>query len=167
MNVAPIPLNFAQGEVSLNWGDMLWGYERALLTWKDLVALARDRVGSGSEDALEIELATADKESLWKVTEYARKLADQSAASDAECRRKWLFVRLAWAYQTRNESPDPLGAVEEIYADFDYPAEIESFVRYMPPTDGYRPDQHSKEANHQRLMTAWTEYLVSSRPKRE
>ena len=37
--------------------------------------------------------------------------------------------------------------VEVIYADFDYPYEIESFIKYMPPSDGYDPSTHSQIEN--------------------
>ncbi|HFC6348968.1 TPA: DUF2247 family protein, partial [Neisseria lactamica] len=45
------------------------------------------------------------------------------------------------------------------YADFDYPEEIESFVRYMPPKDGYIPSAHSNEENIARLYVHWERYL--------
>ncbi|ENW7688323.1 DUF2247 family protein, partial [Neisseria gonorrhoeae] len=43
--------------------------------------------------------------------------------------------------------------------DFDYPEEIESFVRYMPPKDGYIPSNHSYEENIARLYSHWEHYL--------
>ena len=55
---------------------------------------------------------------------------------------------------------DPLESIEIIYADFDYPAEIESFVRYMPVNDEYDPWAHSDAENEQRLLTHWKDYLL-------
>lgn len=154
-----IPLQFAQSKVPLNWMDFLWAYKRNLLTWKNLIQVAIDRVDSGSDNSLEIELAAVDKQSVWKVSELAEILANQCGNSDEESKQKWLFLYLAWAYENREKLADPLGVVEGIYADFDYPSSIESFVRFLPPSDGYAPAQHSQEQNHRRLMTKWEEFL--------
>jgi hypothetical protein len=154
-----IPLQFAQSTSPLNWIDLLWAYKRNLLTWKDLIQVAINRVDNGSDNSLEIELAAVDKESVWKVSELAQALANQCSNSDESSKQKWLFLCLAWAYENRENLADPLGSVEGIYADFDYPSSIESFVRFLPPSDGYVPAQHSQEQNHQRLMTNWEEFL--------
>jgi hypothetical protein len=74
----------------------------------------------------------------------------------SELRAKWLCVVLAWIFEHRNEYADPLRAVEEVYADFDYPARIASFVRYMPSDD---PDLGSRELNEARLYEKWQSYL--------
>ena len=63
----------------------------------------------------------------------------ESAANDTEIQESWLYAILTWVYEHRDKLPDPLGIVEELYADFDYPPEISSFVRYMPPSDNYEP----------------------------
>ena len=39
-----IPLQFVHSKSSLNWGDCLWAYKRELLTWKDLIQVALERV---------------------------------------------------------------------------------------------------------------------------
>ena len=52
---------------------------------------------------------------------------------------------------------------ERIYADFDYPSELESFVRYMPVTDKYNPKAHSATENHARLMSKWKAFLEDRR----
>lgn len=162
MSIAFIPLQFVQSKSSLNWGDCLWAYKRELLTWKDLIQVALERVENGSSNELEIELANVSKDSVWKVSELAQALVGLGGNSEETSKQKWLFLCLAWAYENRESIPDPLGAVETIYADFDYPSAIESFVRFLPPSDGYVPAQFSLEQNHQRLMTKWSEFLLKN-----
>jgi hypothetical protein len=157
-----IPLQFVQRKSSLNWGECLWAYKRELLTWKDLIQVALERVENGSSNELEIELASVNKDSVWKVSELAQALAEQGGNSEEASTQKWLFLCLAWAYENSESIPDPLGAVETIYADFDYPSAIESFVRFLPPSDGYMPAQFSQEQNHQRLMQKWREFLLQN-----
>lgn len=52
-----------------------------------------------------------------------------------------------------------LEEIENIYADFEYPEEMESFVRYMPSTDGYNPSLHSLAENESRLINNWKSYI--------
>jgi hypothetical protein len=155
-----IPLQFVQSKFSLNWGDCLWAYKRELLTWKDLIRVALERVENGSSNELEIELANVGKDSVWKVSELAQALTQQCENSEETSKQKWLFLCLAWAYENRGKISDPLGEVEAIYADFDYPSSIESFVRFLPPLHGYDPSHFSQEQNYQHLMTQWSEFLL-------
>jgi hypothetical protein len=66
---------------------------------------------------------------------------------------------LRWLYDNRDRFPDPLQEVAEVYADFGYPESISGFVKYLPPSDGYQPELHTKEENQQRLYQHWREYL--------
>lgn len=159
MNNSLIPIHFAQRKCRLNWSDLLWAYRREFLTWRDLIKVASDQVQSGSENSLEIELSEVTKEYVWKVSELAQTLADRSNNSEEESKQKWLYICLSWAYERRELFVDPLGEVEIIYANFDYPSAVKSFVRFLPPLDGYVPAQHSQEENHQRLMKNWDEYI--------
>lgn len=162
MSNALIPLQFVQSRSSLSWGDCLWAYARKYLSWKDLVQVALERVENGSRNELEVELAGVSKDNVWKVSELTQALAEQGGNSEEASKQKWLFLCLAWAYENRESIPDPLGAVEAIYADFDYPSVIEPFVRFLPPSDGYVPAQFSQEQNHQRLMAKWSEFLLKN-----
>lgn len=84
-------------------------------------------------------------------------LADAERAQDEEAiQGKWLYLVLAWIFEHRESSADPLGTVEEVYADFGHPDAIVGFVRYMPSTE---PDLGSREANEHRLYEKWKAYL--------
>ena len=159
MSLTPIPFLFIRERNSLSWRDALWGYEHQMIGWSGIVDLAKNRLCSAS-DVREIELSCLGKSETHQVGELLRELA----ASEPEklgsmSVRKWLFLMLAWIFDNKAHTDDPLGEVETIYADFDYPSEIENFVRYMPVTDGYDPSQHSSEENENRLFENWKKYL--------
>ena len=138
MQLTPIPYAFARKHLDLSWGDLFWGYEHGLIGWPGVVDHAMDRVAAGSNEPAEIELASLTKSDAWRVGELLGELV--STLSDEQqmrAERKWLYLILAWLFENRFAFSDPLGQVEVIYADFDYPHEVEGFVRYMPPTDGY------------------------------
>jgi hypothetical protein len=160
MSLTPIPSAFIKEHVRLSWHDALWGYERHLIGWSNIVDLAIDRLCEGSERRLEIELSCLGKSETQQVSELLRKLAvSEKEEKEIVAEKKWLFLVLAWLFFNKADMADPLGDVELIYADFNYPNEIASFVRYMPITDGYDPTQHSQEDNERRLFDNWKKYL--------
>jgi hypothetical protein len=164
MKLTPIPYSFIRERVLLSWRDALWGYERQLIGWSDVVDIAGDRLLLDSDNPLEIELSCLEKSEAQQVGELLHVLANNEpdeagSASD----KKWLFLVLAWLFENKGDVPDPLSEVESIYADFDYPPEIEGFVSYMPVTDGYDPSKHSIDENKARLFSKWEQYLSEAR----
>lgn len=162
--LTPIPYSFVCERLRLSWRDALWGYERQLIGWSAIVDLAIERLSAGSDDPLEIELAGLTKMETYQVGDLLRKLASDSPEGDGIlAQRKWLYLLLAWLFENKESVPDSLGGVEIIYADFDYPSEIEGFVRYMPVNDAYDPSAHTKDENENRLFGKWREYLVAAK----
>jgi hypothetical protein len=160
MRIPPLSYAFIKGRVRLSWRDALWGYERQLIGWRGIVDLALDRAAHGANEASVIQLAGAGKEQAHQVGELLRSLAaPESVGGDSDSRDKWVYLVLAWLFENRAEFEDPLEEVERIYADFDYPPDVERFVAYMPPVEDYDPAQHSAEENEKRLIEAWRTYL--------
>lgn len=162
MGASPIPAEFIRRHVSLSWYEAHWGYQRQLTGWSAIVDLATDRLLSGSNDPAVIELAGLTKTEAHRVGDLLRDLAEASKDKDLGlAKRKWLYLVLTWLYENQERIDDPLGEVEIVYADFDYPAEIEGFVRYMPPRDGYDPARHTRRENRERMMGKWRQFLDS------
>jgi hypothetical protein len=151
-----IPYRFVRDRVRLSWREVRFGLENELLDPEVPVELAGDRVAEIADpSAALVELAGAGK------NEPTLEIVEQLAQSEPEppeneIRDKWLYLVLAWIYERRDEISDPLQRVEEVYADFDYPERIATFVRYMP-MDG--EDLGSREANERRLFERWKRYL--------
>jgi hypothetical protein len=155
-NIMPIPYSFMLDNIYLSWKDVLWGYERQLIGWSDAVHLAEERLLSGSEDPNELELASLGKSDAYRVSDLLHILANNdSHEKDYTSEKKWLFLVLAWLFKNINKVKDPLGEVEAIYADFDYPSEIEPFVRYMPSTKNMN--------NENNLFVIWEKYLSKTK----
>lgn len=159
----PLPLSVADLS-KLTWPEIAYGYSQRFIGWKTPVGIAIQRVEQGSSDETEVELAAIGKDEAGGVGEVVSRLAAKAPTeSDTDTKKNWLFVILNWLYKNRDSFQDPLQEVEEIYADFGYPEEIEQLVRFLPPKDGYRPDLHSREDNLRRLYALWAEYLETAR----
>lgn len=132
MDLMPIPFIFIQERVCLSWRDALWGYERNMLSWSGIVDLAKAMKFS-TTDMCVVELSYLDKSTTYKIGDLLREIAaTEIEPADSISIKKWFFLTLAWTFENKSRIDDPLGEVEKIYADFDYPVEIENFVRYMP-----------------------------------
>ncbi len=117
------------------------------------------------DEPIVAELAGLSKSEVSEAGQLLDKLAAKAIDGDEKVvKAKWLYLSLAWLFENRASSPDPLEAVEVLYSDFDYPEDVAQFVRYMPVTDGYDPSAHSTEENHSRLLSKWRSYLDVKSP---
>jgi len=158
-------MDFVLRQLPLSWQDIKWGYDHGWLSATGVVDYAIARAGEGyDESSTAVTLAGLSPRELAEVTALLYALAQNEENNDeAESMKKWLCLILTWVYGQRDQLPDPLGVVEELYADFNYPVEMRSFVRYMPTEDGYEPQAHSHEENIARLFKEWESYLQCCR----
>jgi len=160
MTLYPVPYDFIVKNTHLSWCDVKWGYENNLIASDVPIKMAEQIVLTGSYIDSELELSFLMPESSNEVSLFLEKLCTGfEQDNDSTIRQKWLFIVLSWLWNNRASFADPLSEVEIIYADFDYPAEIEGFVKYMPPSDGYDPSTHSQTENMNHLMENWVNYL--------
>ncbi|MCR9141975.1 MAG: DUF2247 family protein [bacterium] len=150
-----IPWDFIASRVDLSWNDALFGFENQLLLPAAVVEIATAKLSSNQANADLIELATSSADA--PVYGYIEALAgEEGAPSPDHIARKWLYLSLAWIFENRSGLDDPLEIVERVYADFDYPQSIESFVRYMPGSDA-NPDWTGSPED--RLFRNWRDFL--------
>jgi hypothetical protein len=144
-----IPVDFVRSRSPLTWREVEFGLQHGWLAAQAAIDLAIDQVMGGNESSDVAELASVLPHEEHNVPELVHRLAER----DPECSKdKWLFLLLSWLYENRTAFEEPLELVEELYADFDYPEEIASFVRYMPPRDPSRVGESY-------LLEAWRSYL--------
>ncbi|WP_250655932.1 DUF2247 family protein [Alkalimarinus coralli] len=148
--------NFVSSLVKVSWREILLAVQRQFVSREFAIQAAMVELELLDEypDQL-LDLASLDKTN--DIHPYIDELASMEQELDEEaCSRKWLFLILAWVYEHRESYSDPLGVVEQVYADFDYPEAIEGFVRYMPSEE---PDLGSTEKNVARLFEKWGAFL--------
>lgn len=160
MNLYPIPSDFFNEKMPLSWFDVKWGYDRGLINAHVPIKKAEDKVCSGGATEAELEMSFLMPDNIFNVSKLLDEICQkESKENDAIPARKWVFISLLWLWLNKDKYVKPLDEVEIIYSDFDYPVQIESFVKYMPPTDGYQPSKHTQQENQERLMLNWHKYL--------
>src|SRR5699024_9980365 len=79
-------------------------------------------------------------------------------------KRKWRFgtlVYLKMKYQ--DDLEELLNQVAEVYADFNYPEDMDSFINYLEPNDGFNTSKYSKEENLMRLINLFNKFIYKER----
>lgn len=153
-----IPYRYSKSIVLFNWGDIEWGCQNEIIEWKDAVEFALQQIDD-TIDLTVMELALIDPKHTFDIMALVKTIADKSPFFESSSKRRWLYVALSWIYEGRAEFSDPLGIVEELYADFDYPSDLEPIVRYMPQKDGYDARNFTFEQNEQRLFEKWKKII--------
>ena len=152
-----IPFEFAEQRVVLSWCDVLFGIENGLFALESAIELACLRLAADASPAPELLALGISDVAEGGVKDLVRHLAEsERAEGSVRTHDKWLYLVLAWIFERRTAYPDPLQMVEEVCADFDYPASVASFVRYMPDPE---PSLGSVAANEARLYERWHQFL--------
>ncbi|WP_163583478.1 DUF2247 family protein [Gracilibacillus saliphilus] len=75
-------------------------------------------------------------------------------------KRKWRFnalVNLKMSYIDKHE--ELLNKIAEVYADFQYPEDMDNFIHYLPPKEGVNPTNYSQQENEIRLINLFINFL--------
>lgn len=160
VNLYPVSIKFINENFRLTWCDIKWGYENHLITSEVPIKKAEESVLTGCYNDTELELSFIFLSEPKQIESFLNKLCSgPEKIDDSKIKNKWLFIVLSWLWDNRNNFEDPLAEVEVIYSDFDYPSEIEGFVKYMPTTDGYDPSVFSQDENVSNLLRKWKDFL--------
>ncbi|NYG58744.1 hypothetical protein BJ980_001667 [Nocardioides daedukensis] len=153
-----LPAEFVLSRAAPTPHDLVYGYQRGWLDDEGAVRVAEAALSMGMNlpDAVE-ELALLLRDDRYRVAELIRAAAEELSASSAALPsenppRLWLYLALDWVYEHRADFVEPLEVIEMLYADFDYPAEIEGLVRFMPPPPG-------EPASGSGIEQRWRSYL--------
>ncbi|MEZ4398412.1 MAG: DUF2247 family protein [Kofleriaceae bacterium] len=153
-NNREVPFEFIRQRHSLTWREVELGIREQWLRGADAVALAMEQVVQGDEGPGMLALAAVLKEDEGDVAELVSDLvASFPGNSEQDARLTWMRILLAWVYEMRASFSDPLGIVEQIYADFGYQDEIRHLVRYNPSEDS------NSELGEDFLLRRWGDYL--------
>lgn len=144
-----LPADFVAARVCLRPAELAHGFRAGYLDERGVVQLAELVIASAAPTLPAIEeLALLLSREYGRVpelvteieTSLSRPSSEESFSPgtpwDSDPSRVWLYLVLDWLYSRRAHLSDPLGEIETVYADFDYPDEIDGLVRYLPAPPG-------------------------------
>ncbi len=164
MITAKIPYSFLIQFGPLRWKEIEFGLSHNYTSSAAAIMFAQENVKIQSAPSGE-ELAIADSQLDDSVLELVRSLSVHDTALDPQAvSSKWLCILLGWISENEAHFADPLGMIEELYSDFDYPDQIKHLVRYMPTNE---PSLGSKEQNERRLIDNLHKYAQKCKKRRQ
>jgi hypothetical protein len=135
----------------LSWEDLRYGLNKGFLDTRGVVEYAIGTLSNTSVPA-HFELTCLAVDDDFAIYECLDRLAGEADQDAVYLQRVWLFLCLLWIFRNKDAYEDPLGVVEELYSDFDYPEIMAPAVRYMPTSD-------SSPGSEARLYVKWQETL--------
>ncbi|MFJ7637793.1 DUF2247 family protein [Peribacillus sp. NPDC097224] len=159
---------FKQNKINYDWRTLYIGLKLDVIKYSDITDYAVEYLTNYPDTSNQniIQLAWGgdelDYESLLETILKESDISDldlDSRRSHLE-KRKWRFGILdSLKMRYQDDFEELLNKVAEVYADFDYPKDMESFIHYLAPKDGFNPSQYSKEENEVRLINLFTVFL--------
>lgn len=152
--------------VRITWNDVYFGIKNGFLNL-DCVRDYALRCIELNEDVFQevIDLAWPNKDEL-SVIEIIKKILDKEQNFNVEkASMKWQYCIIKHL-ESKNLKPEELHSkLNELYADFNYPEDMEEFISYMPTKDGYNPTEHSKDENNKRILQKVADFLEKKNKK--
>lgn len=155
-----IPYSYAMDAANLNWCDVLFSINHGFLSYDAAIEHAEYELGKynpASENILNLAMLSIEKTFPHSIHPYIDELAAELPDSERrKAKEKIMYVLLKWVYDHRSNYADPLGVVEYIYDDFNFPESISDFVRRLPMRG---ENLGSIERNTDRLFNRWERFL--------
>lgn len=109
-----------------------------------------------SEIIIKLLIADSDEE----VAALLGRRFGKTSARPEKSIEKLLFVTLN-ELSNQFDGDELLDAIESVYADFDYPPELNEFISYMPADNSdYAPSAHTHDENVRHIVDSFNAYLT-------
>jgi|26BtaG_2_1085354.scaffolds.fasta_scaffold16958_2 hypothetical protein len=120
--------------LSLTWNDISWSYKNNILDLEYVEHYVNNLLNSGNDTdfnlSVYLDFAEGSEYDVASRMDNLFKILSENKKDIIS--KRWLYIILKYIYITRNSYENPFQLIDDIYADFDYPTDIESFVSYMP-----------------------------------
>ncbi|MCR6095426.1 DUF2247 family protein [Salipaludibacillus agaradhaerens] len=159
---------FKQNKIKYDWSTLYVGLKLDLIRYSDIVNYAVEFLTNHPDTSNQniIQLAWGgddiNYESLLEHILKDSHINDFNLETDVwqHEKRKWRFGILAYLKMKHQDDFEGLlNKVTEVYADFDYPEDMDSFISYLEPKDGFNPLHYSKEENVSRLINLFNDFM--------
>jgi hypothetical protein len=131
-----IPESFVIERARPSPAELAYGFLSGWLGATSVISIAEVKHKEGRPlSPQEAELVLLLPDDLDRVNELCEAMAISDEPAESR-QRLWMYLALAWLLEHRADFPDPLGVIETLFADFEYPDELSPLVRFMPVESG-------------------------------
>lgn len=128
--------NFLE-KFNLTWNELVWANKNNIIDL-NFIEYYLDRKldrGQGTDTEVSVYLDLEDKNISSVLDNFENTYIQLVLEVKEHVKNKWLYIIIKYLYVFKEKFDDCYEVIEEVYADFDYPSSIESFIRYMPTKD--------------------------------
>ncbi len=158
-------INFDRDLNLIDWSCIYWGIKEQFIEPENAIIYANKVIENNPEvntpEIIELLIIDeVDKDTIMSLIEKMfsdKKELDNKKSSAIRTLR---FILLLEIQKNITDNHDLLDEIEEVYADFDYPSDMENFISYMPIIDDeYDVSKHSSQENEQRLVEKFNIFM--------
>ncbi|MBF8419108.1 DUF2247 family protein [Heyndrickxia coagulans] len=159
---------FKENGVKYDWKTLYAGLKLDLIKRSDIVNFAVEFLtkhpGANNQNVVQLAWGDDDLDYENLLENILKESFSQDLNFDTEAwqleKRKWRFAVLTnLKIKYQNNFEELLNKIAEVYADFNYPDDMDSFIYYLKPTDGFDPLQYSKTENIIRLINLFHDFM--------
>lgn len=159
---------FKKEKIKYDWKTMYVGLKLNLINYNDITNYAVEYLSmhpeTSNQEIIQLAWGSIDSE----CESILEKILKESHINDLNLDteswqfevRKWRFVILTYLkIKHQDDFERLLNKIAEVYANFNYPKDMDSFINYLPPKEDFNPSQYSKEENIVRLINFFNDFL--------
>ena len=135
------------------WNDIYFGVRNKFLDLESVREYAIRCLESNNDYSEEITELAWPNDDILNVIEIIEKILDKEHDKQSKVTSiKWQYCIIKSLLNERLSFEELSSKLDVIYADFNYPEDMEEFISYMPIKDDYNPTEHTKEENEKRIL---------------
>lgn len=157
-----------KSKINYDWKTLYAGYTLDLITYSDITNYAVEFLTSypktNNQNIIQLAWGGNDFDCESLLVNILKDSNSDDLNLDADVwqfeKRKWRFGILTYLEKIHQDDfEELLNKVAEVYADFNYPEDMDSFINYLAPKDCFNPVQYSQEENVVRLINLFNDFL--------
>lgn len=152
--------------IQLTWDDVYYGVKNKLLNLEAVRDYAIRCLEMDDDYCQEVaELAWPNNDMLSVLESIEKILGEKHNLNETLSSMKWQYSIIKYLVNKNIDFEELSNALDEVYADFNYPEDMEEFISYMPIKDDYNPTGHTNEENTERIRKKIDMFLANKYEK--
>lgn len=146
---------FGNIKMPLDWYIVYYGIKNNILsidTAQEYACRKMEKNEQMSEEEVELSWKTDNLLDVIDLIERIPGIQDDLEKNIQIAKDKIRIAIILYLRKSEMDTAKLFEQIDMIYADFDYPEDMEKFISYMPINDEYVPTEHSLEENRNYLL---------------
>ncbi|MDP4118739.1 MAG: DUF2247 family protein [Bacillota bacterium] len=146
----------------LTWSSIYWGIQKSIIKPESAIQYANKivEVEPHIDNPEIIELLITDTQDREAILSLINNIIGNNKDKEKSSLKILRYAILSDVQKNAKNNQDLLEKAEDIYADFNYPSDMECFISYMPVQDDqYNVSEHTTDENEQRLIDKFNIFI--------